>query len=240
MKSLMIFCAALGALAAASPSAQAQHDRDWWNCPALPDDLVGIAGVSQDWDGVRWYDDPADEPAADGGPLWRRCVPLDPPTPVVADTAADADEDTPVVRWRGWAGEERWCTDENRSVTAAGVTAGYGDPATFVLAAGDGWNVCSFASWYADNYFYAPRLACWANPKEDAFLRPQMIGQTRAEIEMSDSEDTLRYLQLQNGPGLDAICVTPAEGAAPSEPWALYLVPGIAVSVPTMTGPGAD
>ena len=187
--------------------------------PALPDALVGIAGVSEDWDGVRWYVDPADDPADDGGPLWRRCVPLDPPPPpprVVADTAPD--EDTPVVRWRGWAGDERWCTDEVRGVTD------YGDPATFVLAAGDGWNVCSFSSWYADIYRYAGRLKCWNDPDEYSFLHPQTIGRTRAAIEMSDSEDPLRYLPFQTGVGFDEICVTPAENAEPHR--AVGAVPG--------------
>ena len=79
-------------MATAGVSAQ-EVDRDWWDCPALPDDLVGIAVVSEDWGGVRWYENPA-ERDPDTGPLWRRCVPLNPP--VVADSSqGDEDEAAP-------------------------------------------------------------------------------------------------------------------------------------------------
>ena len=205
------------AMAAAGVSAQ-EVDRDWWDCPALPDDLVGIAVVSEDWDGVRWYENPA-ERDPDTGPLWRRCVPLNPP--VVAESSQDG-EDEPATRWLAWAADEAYCEDVSFS-TGIGD---YRDPATAVLFTEGSWNLCSFQSFMR---YYPHELSCqamgWQAPDAAGFM---------------DADDPrIAYLQFPYGAEYSLICATsrdPDEAA----PWAVYLVPGLAGGTPPMTMPGAD
>lgn len=228
-----ILWVSLGLLALATSGAFAQpYDRDWWACPALPEDLVGISPVSEDWDGNRFYHVPG-ELDENGHWVWTRCVPIKPPAPAWRfDDEPSGRVETPLA-WRGWAHDARYCMGYRGHTE----TLSYSEPVTFVLDASDDWNVCSVGGSYADSTYYEPRLKCWSDPEEYSWLHPRMIGQTRAEIEMSDSEATARYLQFPNGTMFVGICVTPVESAEPDTPWALYRLPGM---TPMMNGGNAD
>ena len=178
---------------------------------------MGVAIVAEDWDGARWYYDPA-QSDTDGGPLWHTCVsaPLDPPVAIVAGE----DDDEPIVRWRGWAGDTAHCEDVSWS-TGIGE---YRDPVTAVLYTEGAWDLCAFDPWMEHVSGERSRQDMgWRAPRAAGFMDPD--------------DARVTYLQFPDGAEYSLICTTPRDPDQ-AEPWAAYLVPGLAGGTPPMPNTG--
>ena len=196
------------ALTAVGAARAQDADSSRWNCPALPNALVDIAVLGEDWDGVRWYYDPA-EVADDGAPLWRRCVPLNSPSVEAPDTDG-------IRQWHGWTGEDARCQEigwQNR-------VSDYGEPVTAVFVS-DGFEMCSFAS-YVKYVADADKLSC----QSMLFPTPSMLAVADPD------EQRISYLQFPAGAEYALLCAIPDDEANEAGDWALYLVPGLVGEAP--------
>ena len=198
----------LVALATVGVAHGQNEDRDWWNCQALPDYLMDIAIVEEDWNGVTRHETQA-ERDDEGGPRWRSCVPLDPP--VVLPPLEDSTVNDAVFEVAGWAGNEAYC-EEFGWRNPMGV---YGEPVTAVFVSED-HRMCSFAS-YVKHYRDAETLSCQLT----IWPIPTMLAVT-------DPDDArISYLQFPAGAQYTALCAVPDEGAIKAGAWAIYLVRGL-------------